>query len=103
MKRERPWVPGIVFAILIAMVPVRAVAAETRSSSGSLPATGELALRNTASLANPEPRDVSRSYADREARAPQSSEFRGGDGMGIYIGSGAALVLAVVLLVLLLR
>lgn len=43
------------------------------------------------------------SYAEREAQQPQTADFKGGEGVGVYIGGSAvAVILFVVLLVVLL-
>ena len=44
-----------------------------------------------------------RQYAAREAKSPQAAKFKGGEGVGLYIGgSTVAVILFVVLLVVLL-
>lgn len=69
------------------------------------PATAPLAApaaKTTTSSATPSStRD--RQYAAREAKSPQAAKFKGGEGVGLYIGgSTVAVILFVVLLVVLL-
>jgi hypothetical protein len=41
-------------------------------------------------------------YAEREAKSPNAAQFKGGYGNGIYISSGAVIVILVVVLVVVL-
>jgi len=43
-----------------------------------------------------------RRYAEREAKNPQSADFQGGEGFGLYIGGSAVTVLLLIILVVIL-
>jgi hypothetical protein len=86
------------FGLALAVSPVVAHAAPV---APSVPSVGAPSTETTAT-AEGHTAPSTRSYAEREAAAPQTADFKG-QGAGIYIGgSTAAVVLLIVLVVVLL-
>ncbi len=69
------------------------------SSPRSIPETNSSDEGRASSVADAQ----TRSYREREARNPALADFRGGEGVGIYIGGSAGLLIVVLLLILVLR
>ncbi len=101
MRQRKPWMEWVVAIVLALATPTLARASEGGRNVAMSSSPGDRVPASPPSAAAPA--QATRGYAEREARAPQTADFRGGDGFGIYIGSGAALVIVVLLVILLVR
>jgi len=97
----RKYIAGTLLAVLL----IGSGAGSARAAGISLPQSSPPAATEamgTAKVTSGETSSAQEGYAQRESRSPQTADFKGGYA-GIYIGgSGVALVLLIVLLVILL-
>jgi len=97
----RKYIAGTLLAVLL----IGSGAGSARAAGATLPEAAPPAAADTTRTAQTTSVETSRAeegYAQRESRSPRTADFKGGH-EGIYIGgSGVALVLLIVLLVILL-
>jgi hypothetical protein len=97
----RKYIAGTLLAVLL----IGSGAGSARAAGITWPQSAPPAVAETTGTAQTtgtEPSSAEENYAQRESRSPQAADFKGGYA-GVYIGgSGVALVLLIVLLVILL-
>lgn len=96
MKKLTTWV---LMAVLLCVPSIAraAIPAQPTAAVAGVPAGGL-----AASAPVDDPLKITPNYAAREAAAPQLADFEGGGG-GIWIGTGALVVVAIVLIIVFLR
>jgi hypothetical protein len=102
--RLQRWIGALGLGACLALAPQIARADAPPAGAASAAASARQPIRPVPDAGMPVDGHFNKpSYAEREAQHPQTANFEGGEGYGIYIGGSAvAVVLFVVLLVVLL-